>query len=604
MVYTGPSDGCHLCRKRRIKCDGGRPGCQRCAIYKAKCPGYRTDVDFKFVNDNDAAETKALATRRKSGVSKAQIAKAQRNSAAKSNSSSSSPPSPFTRKSSVVSTNGTAHPASPSSTSRTDSIAESDATRSESTWALQTLQRPASDSFISAPPTPAWEDWSISSFLHDWTLPESTTGFGIGFQEFLPDLYSKSSPDVDLSLAVRAASYASFANQHSSPQMMAKARTSYGKALTALNLSLRRPLDAVKDTTIATIILLQIFEHITCDDSLSMGNHDSGLRMLLNMRGDSQLDTSQGRGIARIIFGYLFSRDVTDTRNTSDVMKRGAHRLGYPPEHPARQRRPGSNGMPEILRQLNLLFSRDPTDPAVRAEAIQLMQSLAHFDQVYDHWTETVSQDWQARKVRVTFDHLNTKATTVPRSGIVHMYGCQLLACYNTIWRMQYVTLHKKLIRMANYLGITDWSIPPSADSPEGYHLSVLHSLGAVHRLNHEILSSAACAVGEVTQSGGVAHMTAGRAVGAYYLLWPLMHITHDELATKEQKEDAKRALAFIGNVLGIKRAVRTPNRPLAQGSSPRGEWDNVKSSPKSESSSSPSLVLPERSPPKGIKAS
>lgn len=47
MVGVPRSTGCHLCIKRRVKCDQSRPGCGNCAKYGADCPGY--DKSFKFV---------------------------------------------------------------------------------------------------------------------------------------------------------------------------------------------------------------------------------------------------------------------------------------------------------------------------------------------------------------------------------------------------------------------------------------------------------------------------------------------------------------------------------------------------------------------------
>jgi hypothetical protein len=35
------STGCANCRKRKIKCDEGRPGCRKCQIHNSACPGYR-----------------------------------------------------------------------------------------------------------------------------------------------------------------------------------------------------------------------------------------------------------------------------------------------------------------------------------------------------------------------------------------------------------------------------------------------------------------------------------------------------------------------------------------------------------------------------------
>ncbi|TKX21733.1 fungal Zn(2)-Cys(6) binuclear cluster domain-containing protein 19 [Elsinoe australis] len=547
MVYTGPSDGCHLCRKRRIKCDGGRPNCQRCIIYKAKCPGYRSESDYKFVNENGTTETKTLATRKRAASAKPNIAAA----AAKS---------------------------SPSSSSVTSSTSRSSKASQSPQWVAR--PRPHSDPNIISS-TPAWEDWSVNSFIHDWTIPEASNGMAVGFLEFLPDLYMRSKPDLDFSLALKAASFASFANQHNSPEMMAKARASYGRALTALNSSLRNSEASLRDTTIASIVLLQIFEHITCDDSLSIGNHDAGLRMLFAMRGNKQLESAQGRSIARIVMGYLVcppsrmfggpdspalqhGRDVDTTKESTDLMRRGCHYLGYPPEHPARQRNPEVRNMTDILAVLTPLFRESPSDPAVVANGIAQLQSTIDFDATYAQWQASLPPSWAKKELKVPFDPHRTTASTIPSTGIVHMYNTPLTACYINLYRIQYIVLHKVQIRVADHLGLTDWSIPPTESTP-GQTLNVSRSLAIIRRLNDEVLASAACAMGEVNDDGSLAHMSPGRAVGAYYMLWPLTHVFQDVNSTEQQKLDANRALNFIGNVLGVKRGVRQiANRPAS----------------------------------------
>ena len=460
-------------------------------------------------------------------------------------------------------------------------------------WQVSNPQLYTTEPTVTIRPLTDWEQWSTTAFLHDWTLPESVTGFGVGFLEFLPELASTAAPDLDLSHALRAASFALFANQHNSQHMFARARDAYGRALTALNTSLRNPVHAVRDTTITTIILLQIFEHIMSDDSLSLGNHDAGLRMLLDMRGEQQLDNARGRGIARIVFGYLFSRNINLKRETCEVMKHGAHRLGFPPEHPSQQRRPGSPGIPEILRNLGPLLERAPTDIPAKAEAFRLMQAAAEFDQRYDKWVEILPPGWAPHQIYINPDQILAEPTTVPGSGFVHIYHSPIHACHSSAFRMQYIVLHKRLIATALHFGISAWSLPPSEAYPKGYHESVANSTAIIQQRIHQVLSSVACAVGEITSTGQRITTSAGRSVGAYYLLWPLMAIARDEYATPEQQADATRALSYIGHTLGVKRALQDPKRPLAQGNSPRSEWDNPtyrKSSPSTTSTSSSAL--------------
>jgi len=40
MVNTGRSRGCHTCKRRRVKCDEGRPGCATCIRLGHECAGY------------------------------------------------------------------------------------------------------------------------------------------------------------------------------------------------------------------------------------------------------------------------------------------------------------------------------------------------------------------------------------------------------------------------------------------------------------------------------------------------------------------------------------------------------------------------------------
>ncbi|KAJ5325495.1 uncharacterized protein N7506_008597 [Penicillium brevicompactum] len=50
------SQGCILCRKRKVKCDEGKPACGNCAVYGRKCPGYQTSIPLVFRNENKKIE--------------------------------------------------------------------------------------------------------------------------------------------------------------------------------------------------------------------------------------------------------------------------------------------------------------------------------------------------------------------------------------------------------------------------------------------------------------------------------------------------------------------------------------------------------------------
>ena len=66
------STGCFSCRKRKIRCDEGRPGCRRCATHGIPCPGYRGDknggvLEFKDQTDVTVERAKGMFKRGRGG---------------------------------------------------------------------------------------------------------------------------------------------------------------------------------------------------------------------------------------------------------------------------------------------------------------------------------------------------------------------------------------------------------------------------------------------------------------------------------------------------------------------------------------------------------
>ncbi|KAL6245376.1 hypothetical protein RBB50_007375 [Rhinocladiella similis] len=59
MVFSGrPSDACHACRKKRLKCDQLRPGCSQCARKRILCPGYRSTSELRIRNETERVALK------------------------------------------------------------------------------------------------------------------------------------------------------------------------------------------------------------------------------------------------------------------------------------------------------------------------------------------------------------------------------------------------------------------------------------------------------------------------------------------------------------------------------------------------------------------
>jgi hypothetical protein len=118
------------------------------------------------------------------------------------------------------------------------------------------------------------------------------------FQDYLPGMYARCKLGEDtLSAAIDAASLATFARQSGLRRCMERGRTSYVVALSRINMDLAHPNTAVLDQTLASILLLGIFETIVFPGARSpeeWNAHLLGASKLLQLRGATQFKSDLG----------------------------------------------------------------------------------------------------------------------------------------------------------------------------------------------------------------------------------------------------------------------------------------------------------------------
>ncbi|KAL9106340.1 MAG: hypothetical protein Q9227_008609 [Pyrenula ochraceoflavens] len=219
MVYNGkPSKACLHCRKRKLRCDL-RPGsCGQCIRAHVECTGYR-DVDQLRVQD----ESHAIQHRIR--MSKPRT---------------SQPPS------------------KPSVSQQTDEPSTKSAL-------IRPYKHPPSP-----PPSPLvlslslpLPDLALASFFHHYVSGFSKT------YDVLEPLYLRSPPslssDPHLPASVEAVSLAFFSFHHSNPRALRIANERYATvALPLLNAALSAsPESAASDSTLLSVLLLDLFEKIT-----------------------------------------------------------------------------------------------------------------------------------------------------------------------------------------------------------------------------------------------------------------------------------------------------------------------------------------------------
>ncbi|KAI1621250.1 hypothetical protein EDD37DRAFT_108889 [Exophiala viscosa] len=262
-----PSTGCGLCRKRRVKCDEGRPGCCNCARLKKPCPGYRAPGyglirKTVFVprpeNENpNASSTESLALAGQisshSSISGAGVRNHIRTG-------SQSPQTP-----------GILH------------VVPSDVTE-HAVW------------------------YSLGQFDTTSRVLYGNTAF-----QFLPEIMHKAGTDSHLYAAMRAVGVINLANRSPTVDMRSVVDFEYANAVSAVTAALAHPDKWLTDETLVAVWLLGVRELLagvagathTSTSGLSRQTHVDGTLMLLRLRGETQFRDPEGRHLYHTLLSSM-----------------------------------------------------------------------------------------------------------------------------------------------------------------------------------------------------------------------------------------------------------------------------------------------------------
>ncbi|PSR84128.1 hypothetical protein BD289DRAFT_434678 [Coniella lustricola] len=306
MVYCGrPSANCSLCRAKKKRCDKATPGCGQCRRTGQACPGYYDPSSIIIRNETSRVIQRARAGKpSRPRPSLTPVAPPPRCS------SSVSPPS--TVLSTPESDNSSHNNSSWSRDLDCDNASETGSNRENGHGSL--LLREDHPSLISLPsphhttsclvPCPqspitsldGLDGLGINYFLANYVL--SSSGPCPGFLNYTSDILANAQGDQELAqAAVSAAGLATLASTSKAPRMMRRARTAYNNAISRVNRALADPSRISSDTTLFAVLVLGLFESITCCGQESLDawkNHINGAASLLVRRGTAQFATPMG----------------------------------------------------------------------------------------------------------------------------------------------------------------------------------------------------------------------------------------------------------------------------------------------------------------------
>ncbi|RGP59674.1 arginine metabolism regulation protein ii [Fusarium sporotrichioides] len=249
MVFPGAlSRGCDRCRKRKIKCDGRRPGCKRCELYKASCPGYDRPLAFRFHGEPGHSLVRGEPSARRKSVQTLVLSKG-----------SSSYALTHSRLTSLV---------------------------------------------AARQPQPSFEDESIAFFLQEYCVHPAPGVIG-GHLDFLEAMYRDSSRSSCIRPATLAIAYMALSRHYKSSTLYVAARSHYGAALRTVNRDLSVSKRPLKDETLASLMLMGMIEDIECQGQTTKAVHMAGISKLFDVVGHRVLTNVKESSLHSWIFTQM-----------------------------------------------------------------------------------------------------------------------------------------------------------------------------------------------------------------------------------------------------------------------------------------------------------
>lgn len=227
MVNTGRSKGCNTCKRRKVKCDEGKPGCQRCIRFGRECEGYgQRPPRVRFVTDVRRTNEKDSQIQR-----------------------------------------------------RVDALASRTST---STSAQPT---------IIPPPTPNKKDAALSFFLTQFATLGRSAASSTGFFEMLPLVLSGERHDSAASLALSAVSIAMFERWLGFGNKPGASRKSFAEAIARLQAAIADPSESLSRATVVAALTLQFHDNVCAlleSNGINRTHHDGSVALLRHQEQESK----------------------------------------------------------------------------------------------------------------------------------------------------------------------------------------------------------------------------------------------------------------------------------------------------------------------------
>ncbi|KAL2816061.1 hypothetical protein BDW59DRAFT_12123 [Aspergillus cavernicola] len=494
MVRHGRlSKGCQTCRKRKIKCDQLLPSCTQCRKGGWVCPQYGDSVERMFQYE----DPNCFKKNRKEDCLKEKMLKRR----------------------------GTVDFLSPAVTVRGNIVPPFNLTKE--------ITQPVND-------------LAIDYFLSTHTFRED--GALRGCFEYLlvsNDILTHK----EVSSSLKATALTAYGNKFRHTEILHQARRYYGHALRLVNRALECQREAATNCTMISILLLNTFEALTSQSRSSMvysDGHMRGVMMIMNLRGQSLMDTREGLQVflhmCRCLITYCIMRPV---RVPAEVIGLRAHAAKFlDRENPPWK-------MEEIM--IKLAGFRADVSEGVLIGHSSIIERALQLDDELSALLDDMPIQWRYEEFA---SEEILRATPPPYYHI-----------YPDLW-VAYVWNYIRTCRLLLHKEIRD-QLAESMATPQSSSTELMNLHEVSERTSDRMISDICASVAQYFRhSPKIVHntdalpaysenafSTVPSIAGAYFLLWPLMtsgHITESSV----YRDWITRHCRVIGQLTGIKRAL------------------------------------------------
>ncbi|RDW92349.1 hypothetical protein BP5796_01743 [Coleophoma crateriformis] len=520
----------------KSRCDEQIPACKRCVKRNEICTGYRDDSTLLFRDENAKAAFAAHAPVRRRASSQSARSRVRNDSSA--------------------------------------SISGKSSTSAPSDDASSPCARPKP---LSSPQ----DDEAISQFFSEYVVYPCTQNSTPGFLEQLPCLFEEvqHSGRIALRMAVEAVSFANIATKGPrNDDLVRKAQQCYGSSLEALANTLEKKEEQVSDYTLMTVVVLDLFEvilhsklpvslgtyyfqSIFTPSPLSRTTHSEGLKLLLRLRGPSQIYSERGWSLFRLAHHRIQRTQLSFKHPAMPEQSAWLNSLN--------DGLPGIRGEKENLeiskicqraRELQKRLRKSSTGQD--SEVLQLVKEMHALDQTASTWR--VGSQWA---FRILTNPYQPSSTTFPEH--IHIYPDLWIAYEWNYHRTARIIMHEHLLKCLASLSChtqtpIQSSYQPSTTTEEEVSALSMFSRHIINTLIEEIFSTVPQLLGDVNsledvpiqrdleKTGEEAEGRGTKAIGAYFLLWSIKVVKSTNSATEMQRERAGLVLERLRKVGGM----------------------------------------------------